>query len=228
MPATYAAVKASAGQFIACGSLWMFGEPIIVPTPEETQTECPFPGYALRYEELRETCRRAKSDGFLFAAIMPPNIAGPGKVPLECRGGRSIETHRAHQRGEPVPLPEPGQTLIGPCDAEDVAGGFLAATRRPEQAAGEIFNVGSAYALTVRQFVEAYADIYGKAIPIEWTSWQRYSTVILPDLGANFHFKAHMCPDLSKIRSKLGYEPKFTPEAALERGVAWMKDEGLI
>ncbi len=228
VPATYAAVRGAARQLIVCGSLWMLGEPRVVPTPEETQSECPFPGYAVRYQELCETRRRAASDGFPFAAIMPPNIAGPGKVPLECLGGRSIEVHRAHQRGEAVPLPEPGQTLIGPCDAEDVAKAFFLAATHPDRMADEIFNVGSSYALTARQLVEVYSGIYGIQIPIEWTSWQHYSTVISPDLGANFHFKAHMCPDITKIRSKLGYEPGYTPEEALERGVDWMKREHLL
>lgn len=228
VPATYGAVKGSANQLVACGSIWMFGEPRVVPTPEETQTECAFEGYAVRYRELLETRDAAQRDGFLFAAVMPPNIAGAGQIPLDCLGGRSIEVHKAHQRGEPVALPEPGQTLIGPCGAEDVAQGFFLAVKHPEAAAGEIFNVGTAYALTALQFVEAYASIYGKPIPINWVSWQEYSTVVSPSLGANFHFKAHMCPDISKIRSKLGYVPKYTSEQSLERGVAWMRQQGMI
>ena len=228
VPATYDALKNSAKQLVACGSIWMFGEARVVPTPEETQNECIFEGYAVRYRELLETRDRAKRDGFLFAAVMPPNIAGAGQIPLDCLGGRSIEVHKAHQRGEPVPLPEPGETLIGPCDAEDVARGFFLAVKHPQEAAGEIFNVGSAYAFPAWQFVEVYAGVYGKPIPIKWVSWQEYSTVISPSPGAHLHFKAHMCPDISKIRSKLGYAPKYTPEESLERGVAWMMQSGRL
>lgn len=228
VPATYEAVRGVSRQLIACGSLWMFGEPRVVPTPEETQNPCEFEGYALRYEELLATRERASADGFPFTAIMPPNICGPGKIPLDGRGGRDIEVHRAHQRGEPVPLPEPGQTLIGPCDAWDIARAFYLAVQHREAAAGEIFNVGSAYALTARQFIETYGHIYGVEIPIEWVSWQEYAERILPDLGANYHFRAHMCPDLTKIGRKLGYVPRYTPEETMERAVDWMRREGML
>ena len=228
VPGTYAAARAACKHFIACGSVWMLGEPRVVPTPEETQNPCPFEGYALRYRELLETRERARSDGIAFSAIMPPNICGPGKIPLDGRGGRSPEVHASHRRGEPVPLPEPGQTLIGPCDAEDVAQGFFRAVQRRDAAAGEIFNVGSRYALTARQFIETYAQIYGVAIPIEWYSWQEYSETISPDLGANFHFKAHMCPDLTKIAARLGYAPLYTPEETMARAVRWMQAQGLV
>ncbi|UCH34374.1 MAG: NAD(P)-dependent oxidoreductase [Armatimonadota bacterium] len=228
VPGTYAAVRGLCAHFIACGSVWMFGEPQVVPTPEETQTPCPFEGYAVRYRELLDTRERARGEGVAFTAIMPPNICGPGKIPLEGRGGRSIEVHQSHQRGEPVPLPEPGQTLIGPCDAEDVAQGFFLAAQQREAAAGEIFNVGSRYALTALRLIETYGEIYGVEIPIEWHSWEEYSTDILPDLGSNFHFKAHMCPDLSKITSRLGYAPRHTPEETLARAVGWMRDTGLL
>lgn len=227
-PVVYEAVRPYAKQFVLCGSLWMFGEPKIVPTPEETQFECPFPGYAKRYQDMLELKKKAREDGIFFTAIMPPNICGPGKIPLDCYGGRSLEAHLSHKRGEPVPLPEPGNTLIGPCDAEDVARGFLLAVLNPEKSTDEIFNVGSAYALTAQQFVRTYGEIYGVEIPIEWHSWEEYSQKINPDLGANFHFRAHMCPDIRKISLKLGYKPKYTPEETMERAVKWMEEEGLI
>jgi len=228
VPATYNAAREACEHFVACGSVWMFGEPRVVPTPEETQTACPFEGYALRYRELLETRERAGMDGVAFTAIMPPNICGPGKIPLECRGGRSLEVHAAHRRGEPVPLPAPGQTLIGPCDAHDVAQGFFLAVQQRERAAAQIFNVGSRYALTARQLVDTYGQIYGVTIPVEWHTWENYATAISPDLGANFHFKAHMCPDLTKISARLGYAPRYTPEETLARAVAWMKREGVF
>ena len=228
VPATYDAVKGVARHLIACGSLWMFGEPVVVPTPEVTQNPCEFDGYAQRYSELEQTVDRSMADGMPFTAIMPPNICGPGKIPLDGIGGRSAEVHRAHANGEPVTLPAPGSVLIGPCDAEDVARGFFLAALQPDRAAGEIFNVGSAYALTASRFIETYGEIYGSVIPIEWVSWETYATDISPDLGANYHFRAHMCPDITKIRAKLGYEPRYTPEETMARAVDWMRDEGIV
>lgn len=226
-PNTYEAIRPFAKHFILCGSLWMYGEPKIVLTPEVTQSPCIFPGYAKRYAEMLELKERAKKEGIKFTAIMPPNICGPGKIPLEGWGGRSLEVHLSHMKGKPVPLPLPGEALIGPCDAEDVAQGFLLAVLQEDASADEIFNVGSAYALTAKQFIATYGEIYHVEIPIEWYSWEEYEK-LNPDVGSNYHFRTHMCPDISKIGKKLDYQPRYTPEESMERAVAWMRGEGLI
>ena len=35
-------------------------------------------------------------------------------------------------------------------------------------------------------------------------------------------------PGIHKAKNKLGYRPRFTPEEAIERAVAWMRDEGML
>ncbi len=227
--AVYSASRgAGVSHVVACGSIWMFGRPKVVPTPEVTQTECPFEGYRRRYSQLLQTIELSQQAGLAFTAVMPPNICGPGKIPLEGMGGRSLEVHQAHQRGEEVTLPYPGTNLIGPCDAEDVARGFFCAVKNREKAAGEIFNVGSAYALTAERFITTYSEIYQTTIPIRYVPAQTYITEILPEPEAHFHFLEHMCPDISKISSQLGYQPQYTPEEAMERAVRWMFDTGLL
>ena len=37
-----------------------------------------------------------------------------------------------------------------------------------------------------------------------------------------------MCPDINKIRTRLGYQSAYTPEQTLERAVKWMVDGGLL
>ncbi len=228
LPGLYQAVKNRARHIIVCGSVWMLGTPKTVPVPEETQGPCQFKGYQKRYNEILAVKETARKDKVPFTAILPPNICGPGKIPLDCRGGRSIEVHKAHKRGEPVQLPEGCNNLIGPCDACDVAQGFRRAFRKPEAAADEIFNVGAAYALTAARFVETYGEIYGVKIPVEEVSLQKFQTEVLPDHGASYHFLAHMCPDIAKIREKLDYVPEYTPEDTMARAVAWMHDEKLL
>lgn len=214
--------------FIACGSVWMYGYPKVVPTPEQFYSRCRAESYARRYEEMQALFDRWRARGPAFTAIMPPNIAGPGKIPLEGWGGRSLEVHRAHQRGEEVPLPDGPEALIGPCDAEDIGHCFALAVFHREAARGHMFNVGSAYALTATRFVETYSEVYRVRIPIRRVGWEEYATRISPDWGAHAHFEMHMCPDISKPRALLGYEPRYTPEAALERGVRWMVDKGML
>lgn len=223
-----AARSAGVGQIVICGSVWMFGRAKVVPTPEVTQTVCEFDGYRARYAEMCRMIAQSKRDCYPLNAVMPPNICGPGKIPLDGMGDRSLELHEAHRRGERVILPFPGTNLVGPCDAEDVARGFFCSLKNPAGAAGEIFNVGSAYALTAEKFIQVYGEIYGISIPIEYVTPEKYLAEVLPDRGANYHFLEHMCPDISKISSHIGYQPRYTPEQTMERAVKWMFDEGLM
>ena len=228
LPATYNAVRHQCSHIIACGSLWMYGPPKTIRTPELTQGPCEFPAYAKRYEEILAVKDEAKKDGIAFTAIMPPNICGPGKIPLECRGGRVIAVHKAHARGEIVYLPEGCETLIGPCDASDVANGFFLAVHDRDAAADEIFNVGSDFALTAPFFIEVYARIYKTIIPILEVPVNKFMNEILPDKGANYHFREHMHPDIAKIRSKLKYRPEFSLDESMARAVQWMRDNSLL
>lgn len=225
--AAYQAVAPTCRQLMVCGSLWMWGDPAVVPTPEVATNPCWAEGYAARFR-LYQRLMGELAGRLPFTVIMPPNICGPGKVPLDGMGGRDLAMHRQHAKGEPCPLPAPGSTPIGPCDASDIASAFRLAVRRPERAAGHFFNVGSAYALTAERFIGVYGEIYGVPLPIRWESWQQYSTVTSPDKGAHYHFSSPMCPDITKLRTLLGYEPQFTPEETMARAVGWMRDEGLL
>lgn len=219
----------SAKHILACGSLWMFGNPSVVPTPEVRQDDCPFPYYAKRYETIQQMCAESGQNGkAVFTAIMPSNICGPGKIPLDGMGGRSIEVHKAHKAGKPVIIPDGPECLIGPCHAEDIAQLFILAINNREVAAGQLFNVGSEYSLTTSRFVKTLSDIYGVDIPIERVSWETYTTEVNPQITAWWHFYAHMQPDISKAKKLLGYSPKYTPEEALKSAVDWMIEEGML
>jgi nucleoside-diphosphate-sugar epimerase len=147
---------------------------------------------------------------------------------LETRGGRSVAVHRELARGATVKLAMGADVLIGPCDAHDVAKAFFLAAMEPEAAAGLIFNVGSAYALTASEFVATYAEIYGVKIPIERVPWSEFCDSVVPEPMARHHFEAHMCPDISSIRAKLGFEPRFTPPQTMSRAVEWMRTQRLL
>jgi len=214
---------------IACGSVWMLGTPRRVPFNDVSQTPFWGEGYATRWAVILETQRRGMAGaGPIFSAILPPNICGPGKIPLDTVGGRDIAVHKALAAGKPVILPEGPDVLIGPCDAEDIARAFHLAARQPQRAAGEIFNVGSAYALTASEFVATYGQIYGVRIPIERVPWKHFAEQIVPDPGARYHFEAHMCPDISRLRERLGYAPRHTPEQTMWRAVQWMRQAKMI
>lgn len=222
------AFRDSASHIIACGSLWMLGYPYMVPTPEKNQGYCHSPNYRARFEKIREILADTYCHRAAFTAIFPPNICGPGKIPLDTLGGRDIEVHKANMRGEVVYLPNGPEALIGPCDAYDLATLFALAINNRTAAAGQIFNGGSAYSLTATEFVNTLSQIHGVEIPIAYVPWDEYEKKISPGVGYWWHFYAHMCPDISKARTLLGYKPRYTPQETLARAVQWMKDNELL
>jgi nucleoside-diphosphate-sugar epimerase len=224
---SYETVRNRCNHVVACGSVWMLGTPNRIPRPEQSQSPVWDDGYRTRWQIIQEVLKGSLSSGPHFTAILPPNICGPGKIPLDTQGGRSIAVHHELAAGKRVLLPEGADVLIGPCDAEDVARGFTLTIEQPDKAKGCIFNVGSSYALTASDFVNTYGRIYGVSIPTERVSWENF-TKLIPDKGARFHFEAHMCPDISAITSKLGYAPRHTPEACMQRAVDWMRQSRLI
>ena len=106
----YQRLKDHVKHIIACGSLWLLGEARVVPTPEITQDSTPQAG---RYEYLLKMLKESRCNDLAMTAIFPPNICGPGKIPLECLGGRSLEVHRQHAKGVEVTLPDGPEALIG-------------------------------------------------------------------------------------------------------------------
>ncbi len=221
-------LKDNISHLVACGSLWMFGYPEIVPTPEKMQNECLFEGYRIRGAEIFKMAEESGKCKAVFTAIMPPNVSGPGKIPLDLLADRSAENHKAHARGEKVYLPEGPEALYSPCDAEDIASLFDLAVNNRDKAAGEIFNVGSGDAVTVGRWVEIYGEIYGTKIPVERVSWKEFTENHVTRMGDWWHFYAHMCPDFSKAVRLLGYKPKYNIKETLIRSVEWMKKEGIL
>ncbi len=213
---------------IACGSLWMFGYPKIVPTPEISFDKCFAKTYERRFDEMQVMLSESGNRKAVFTAIMPPNICGPGKIPLDQYGGRSLEYHKEMALGKTVYIPDGPECLVGPCDAEDIAELFALAVENRIAAAGQIFNVGTAYSLTTSEFIRAYARIYGVEIPVERVSWEKYITEINPSKGSWWHLYAPMLPDISKAQKLLGYKPRYTPEQTMKRAVDWMKLNGLL
>jgi len=200
-----------------------------VPFVETASTTFWDEGYKNRWKVINEVLAESNNAANpTFTAILPPNICGPGKIPLDTKGGRSIMVHRALSEGKEAILPEGAEVLIGPCDAEDIARSFYLAVVKPHRAAGQIFNVGSVYALTASEFVETYARIYGVKIPVRRVPWSEFATNVVPDPGSRYHFEAHMCPDISKLRLLLGYEPRHTPEQTMWRAVNWMREQRLL
>ena len=218
----------SVSHIAACGSLWMFGNPHVVPTPEVLQEVFWDYGYKTRFDRFCEMLEANNRKTAVVTGVMIPNVCGPGKIPLDQYGCRSLENHKDMIAGKTVYLPDGAESLIGPCDAEDIADFFVLAIENREKSSNQLFNIGAEYSLTASEFIKAYGRIYGVNIPIQKVSWDKYVKEINCDIGAWWHFYAHMLPDIRKAKKLLGYSPEYTPEQTMYRAVEWMKKEKLL
>ncbi len=225
-PAVVQACPAGVSHVVVCGSVWMYGPPRQIPTPERTQGPFPFEFYRLRYQQLQELL--VAKGGPAITGVMPSNIAGPGKIPIDPYGTREIAVHKAMASGLEIVLPYDGLILVGPTDAEDVAEVFALAAEQPGKAAGRMFNAAAAYALTFADLVTTYSRIYDVEIPVRSVEWDEFDLVVRPTPDQRYHHEAHMCADITAARRTLGYEPKHSPEAALQRAVEWMRGKELL
>ena len=225
-PAVVHACPSQVRHVLVCGSVWMYGPPRQIPTPERTQGPFPFEFYRIRYQHLQELL--VTKEGPAITGVMPSNIAGPGKIPIDPYGTRDIAVHKAMASGCEIVLPYDGLILVGPTDAEDIAEVFALAAEQPDKAASRMFNAAAAYALTFADLVTTYSRIYGAEIPVRSVEWDEFDLVVRPTPDQRYHHEAHMCADITAARRTLGYEPKYTPETALQRAVEWMRSKEML
>jgi len=228
LPGTYRALGGRVRHLIAAGPFRMYGEPGIVPTPEEMQSPPDFPDMSRRYQEMIGVQHQARKDGVAFTGLILPTVTGPGYVPPDMRGEAEIAAHKALLNGETVRLPLGTSGLVAPCDVEDVARAFRHVVRHRDRAADELFNLGPPYAITVEALLGLYATAFQTEFSIEYVTWEAFAEQVVSRPEAQYFFRTHEAPDIRKIRERLDFEPHFTPEESVERSVRWMFDQHLL
>ena len=98
---------------------------------------------------------------------------------------------------------------------EDVAAA-VARAASDSRAAGRVYNVGEAVALSETEWVEAIGRAAGWAGRVLAVPRER-----LPGTPPARNFKQDLVMDISRIRRELGYEDEITPAEALRQTVAW-------
>ncbi len=228
IPGTYREIQDRIRHYITFGCYRMYGEASIVPTPEEAQNQCEFSELAERYGEILGIQNQARADGVPFTVIVPTEIMGPGKIPINAEGNYNLHTHKRHAAGDKIQLPMGGHSLFAPVDVEDVARALLAVMNNPAKVAGEILNVGPVYAITLEKFVQELSTAFRTNIPLEYVTWDRFFNELNPEPRNNYIFRSHMAPDITKIRKLLQFEPMIAPEAVIERSINWMRNNQFI
>jgi nucleoside-diphosphate-sugar epimerase len=211
-------------QFLHCGTIWVHGPSVEVPTTEDAPRR-PFGDYGIRKAAIEALLLdEARQNGFPATVLHPGHIVGPGWAPLNPAGHFHTRVFSDLAQGRVLTLPNLGMETVHHVHADDVAQAFACAVARPEQARGESFHVVSPAALTLRGYAEGMAAWFGKPLDLRllpWEEWRR--TVSEAEGNATWDHIAHSpnC-SIAKAVERLGYRPKYRSLQAVQEAVNWL------
>jgi nucleoside-diphosphate-sugar epimerase len=113
---------------------------------------------------------------------------------------------------------------------KDVAQSFLLAIQNRIVAIGQSFHVVAASALTLRWYAEQMADWFHQPARLSFLAWDEWKLGVSAKDAAVTEDHLHHSPNCSieKARRLLGYEPCYSPLAAIQESVSWLAANGAI
>lgn len=147
----------------------------------------------------------APTSGFEATIVRYQNAFGP------CMGFRHVIPHlvqRFHEGQSPFLIYGPNQTRAF-CYISDSVDGTKRAMETPS-AAGEIYHIGAEHEISMTQLTYAVGEIMGYEGPYE----------LAPTYPGSVERR---CPNVTKAREELGYEPSVHWQDGLARTVEWYR-----
>lgn len=137
------------------------------------------------------------------------NTYGPHMNPKDGRVPPNFISQALTDR--PITIYGDGTQTRSFCYVEDMVAGLRAVMDAPrEVASGRVYNVGNADERTILDFARIVKAVTGSDAPIE------HRPALVED-------PARRCPDLTRIRTEIGWEPRVPLEEGLRRTVAWFR-----
>jgi len=138
------------------------------------------------------------------------NTVGPRQTG---RYGMVIPTFvRQALAGEPITVFGDGSQSRSFADVSDVVRGLLALVAEP-RAVGEVFNIGNPQEVTIRDLAVRVRDLTGSRSPIVFVPYDEA-------YEAGFEDMPRRVPDITKIRTLVGFEPTVPLDEILRRVIA--------
>jgi nucleoside-diphosphate-sugar epimerase len=224
------ALRGSKTYLLHCGTIWVHGPSVEVPTTEE-RSRRPFGDYGIRKASIeRYLLDQAHNAELAVTVLHPGHLVGPGWNPLNPAGNFNPKVFAALAGEAEVAIPNIGMETVHHVHADDVAQCFTLALTRRSAAQAESFHVASPAALTLRGYAEAMANWFGKPACLRFLPWEEWKqTASEKDAKATWDHIAHS-PNCSiqKARDLLGYSPRYSSLEAVKESVSWMMQNSLI
>jgi nucleoside-diphosphate-sugar epimerase len=218
------ALRGRVGHFLHCGTIWVHGHSVQVPTREDAPRQ-PISEYGVRKLAIEQYLLEQAGSGFPATILHPGHLVGPGWMPLNPAANFNPEVFAKLASGGEVLLPNFGMETLHHVHAADVALAFACALARRDVAIGESFHVVSPAALTLRGFAEQMAAWFGQAPNIRflpWEEWREKHSEKDSRITWDHIARSPNC-SIEKARRLLRYEPRYQSLAAIQESVAWLQ-----
>ena len=224
------ALRGRVQHYLFCGSIWMHGYSVEVPTVEDQLRE-PLEEYGIQKDAIdRYLADQTRRTGFPATSIHPGHIVGPGWLPVNPQGNSNPEVFNALARGEELTIPNMGLETVHHVHADDVAQLFVNALYRWSTANGQGFHAVSPRAITLRGYAEAIAKWFGQPARLRFEPFDEWKKSIADEYvrGTLSHIQHSPNCSIAKAQSLLGYEPRYTSLQAVQEAVTWLIDQGTV
>jgi nucleoside-diphosphate-sugar epimerase len=224
------ALRGRVQQFLHCGTIWVHGMGIEVPLSEEAPRR-PISDYGRRKAAIEEyLLEQYAKNGFPAAVLHPGHLVGPGWIPLNPAANFDPNVFAALALGAEISLPAFGRETLHHVHCDDVAQAFVRAMETWPRAAGESFHVVSPKALTLSGYAESVAEWFGKKANIRYLPWEEWRPAV-PAKDAEVtwdHIARSPNCSIDKIRSLLGYQPRYRSLEAIRESLSWLCASGTV
>ena len=224
------ALRGRVEHFLHCGTIWVHGHSVTVPTPEDAPRHT-FGDYGCRKAAIESyLLQEARERGFPATVLHPGHLVGPGWFPINPVANINPQVFERLAAGEEVGLPNLGMETLNHVHCDDVAQAFERALASRETACGESFHVVAEKAITLRGYAESAADWFGRGANLRFMPWEEWRTGYTEREAAITWDHISRSPNCSiqKAQTKLGYEPRYTSLSAVHEAVTWLIGNGKI
>lgn len=204
-------LRGRVGHFLHCGTIWVHGPAVEVPTTEEAPRR-PFGDYGCRKAAIEKyLLEEARLTRFPATILHPGHLVGIGWKPLNPAANFNPEVFSHLGRGEEVLLRNHGMETVHHVPADDVAQAFERGLAHRSVATGESFHVLSARAVTLRGYAERMAAWFGAEPRLCFLPFEEWRTHFSEKEAATTWDHIARSPHLSiqKARRLLGYTPRI-------------------
>lgn len=212
--------KKRAKSFLYFSSSEIYGDPDpnFIPTPETYRGNVSPIGPRSCYDEskrLGETICMVYHELYKTPVkiVRPFNIYGPGMLQNDYRVIPNFVSNALAKK--PLPVHDQGNQTRTFCYISDAITAFLKILLSKEN--GEVFNVGNdENEISMLGLATVVKEVFNGKVEVQTVSYPKHYPQDEPK---------RRCPDLTKIKTRLSYQPSIHLKQGLKRVVRWYKEE---